>query len=243
GNDPVNAFDPDGRSTWVTDIGDGLYQVIGGDLNDKDRNVYVYTNDKNGKPTVRGKSIGKTATMTSFYNSDYNEGEGRWTTESIIDMNDSSGEQFLSGIINENPPLFDDYIVNAQNGGLYDFKVSNGTSGTTKELDHYRGMQIGKAKDGSPVLASARDIGNIAAGYIAAVNGLSWKTARLGFDGYQTIVNGTLSIEGISTQSAELYGYTIGILSTTSFHRGMNMCRSITSGAVAAFRKIYSWIK
>ena len=29
-NNPVNAFDPDGRSTWVTDLGDGKYQVIGG---------------------------------------------------------------------------------------------------------------------------------------------------------------------------------------------------------------------
>lgn len=32
GNNPVNAFDPNGRSTWVMDIGDVKYKVVGGDF-------------------------------------------------------------------------------------------------------------------------------------------------------------------------------------------------------------------
>ena len=41
-NNSVNAFDPDGRSTWVTNQGNSIYKVIGGDLDDNDRNIYVY---------------------------------------------------------------------------------------------------------------------------------------------------------------------------------------------------------
>lgn len=65
-NNPVVLIDPDGRSTQVKILEDGTYQVIGGDINDKDRNIYVYTQDDDGNYTVRGESIGVSATMTSF---------------------------------------------------------------------------------------------------------------------------------------------------------------------------------
>ena len=51
--------------------------------------------------------------------------------------------------------------------------------------------------------ASARDVGNIAAGYIAARNGIPCQAARDAFDLYQG------SREGISTVSAQLYGYIV----------------------------------
>jgi hypothetical protein len=57
--------------------------------------------------------------------------------------------------------------------------------------------------NGSITYASARDGGNIAAGYIAARNGIPWQAARDAFDLYQG------SREGISTVSAQLYGYTV----------------------------------
>ncbi len=40
-DNPVGSIDPDGRSTWVINQGNGKYQVVGGNLNDKDKNIYV----------------------------------------------------------------------------------------------------------------------------------------------------------------------------------------------------------
>lgn len=34
---PESAIDPDGRSTWVINQGNGKYQVVGGSLNDNDK--------------------------------------------------------------------------------------------------------------------------------------------------------------------------------------------------------------
>ncbi|MDE5812665.1 MAG: hypothetical protein K2H72_00115 [Muribaculaceae bacterium] len=237
GNNPANAFDPDGRSTWVTDLGDGRYKVIGGDINDKDRRIYVY---KNGNPTVRGKAIGITATLYSFYDTDANDGKGAWMQNSIIDSNDMSGDSFLHNLVNDNPPLFNDYMKNAQNGGCYDFKSTNGGPERIEGIDHYRGMPIGETGDGLPIFASARDVGNIAAGYIAAANGLSWKQARKGFDGYQSIVSGRPTIEGLTTRSAEAYGYRIGYNNTSPFQQGVNLRHSINEGIRTIWNRLRS---
>lgn len=95
------------------------------------------------------------------------------------------------------------------------------------EVYFYRGMPF-IGKDGVKMYASARDIGNIAAGIVAKKGGLSWKVARFGFDSYQTysdlnIINKIILYaspaslpgimisnwekEGITTQNAQLYGY------------------------------------
>ena len=58
-----------------------------------DRNIYVYS-FQDGK-MVRGESIGITTSITSFYNSDSNEGEGTWAIGSIINPNDQSGSDFF----------------------------------------------------------------------------------------------------------------------------------------------------
>ena len=242
-NNPVNAFDPDGRSTWVTDLGDGKYQVIGGDLNDKDLNVYVYTEDENGNK-IRGKSIGVTATMFSFYNSgDEGDGPPGWSKDSVIDLNDNSGAEFLSDLASSNPPLASDYIPNAKNNMQYDFKATNGTSEKVDKLDHYRGMQIGKTEDGVPILASARDVGNIGAGYMVAVNGFTWNEARTGFDAYQSKGKRDQKTEGISTQAAEWYGYRMGRRSTTFCQRTYNKTRSFVDAVVVGIKRFTPFLK
>ena len=205
GNNPVNAFDPDGRSTWVTDIGNGMYQIIGGDLNDKDLNIYVYSKDKNGNYT-RGKTLGQTTSDTSFYDSDYNDGQGKWMTKSVIDTNDGSGEQFMYNLISDDPTLTK-HMEKAQNGHEYDFKATNGKPKEDKTLNHYRGMPFGYTDEGIPIYTSARDIGNIGAGYTAARKKIPWWAARLAFNTYQSIQSKDLKKEGISTQNAERYGY------------------------------------
>ena len=65
-------------------------------------------------------------------------------------------------------------------------------------------MPIGISDDGTTIISSARDIGNIVAGYIVGYNEIPWAFARLAFDLYQG------SSEGISTQNAEFLGWKNG---------------------------------
>ena len=60
------------------------------------------------------------------------------------------------------------------------------------------------------VFMSARDVGNIAAGFIAGRDGMSWFEARLGFDALESWQQGGLSSEAMPTQSAQRVGYRIG---------------------------------
>ena len=172
--DPMNLVDPNGKSTWVTAKSNGTYVVCGGDINDGDLSVYVVHKD-NGD-YIKDYSIGVTLTITSFYDSTIKE----WKEGSVINLNDSSGLLFLSSIINNTPSL-GEYLENAQNVRKYDFKASNGQDIVKEELNYYRGMPIGNG-----VIASARDIGNIGAGYMAGVYGISYFFARMAFDAYET---------------------------------------------------------
>lgn len=74
-----------------------------------------------------------------------------------------------------------------------------------------------------PVFASARDVGNIGAGLVGGISGLSWSTARFGFDFLETKQKfvttkailyypflGVKAIEGSSTQYGERLGFRIG---------------------------------
>ena len=223
-NNPVNAIDPDGRSTWVKDLGDGQYEILGGDLDDNDLNIYIYTQDSTGEYTVRGESIGETPLITTFFNSGEVEGDtGNWAVGAIINTNDTSGEEFFANLVNENPPL-DEYMQNAQNGGKYDFKSTSDQGSMIKT--NYRGMPFGTNENGTRLYASARDIGNIGAGYMAGVNGIHWKIARMGFDAYQSIKKGMPVKESISSQNAQRYGHTFGS-SKPLRQRVYNLGRSI----------------
>lgn len=73
---------------------DGTYLVIGGVLDD-DLNIYEYLMDEHGEYTIRGKSIGYSATNSSFYSHD----KQKWIG-AIIDPNDMSGDNFLTELKN-----------------------------------------------------------------------------------------------------------------------------------------------
>ena len=209
-DNPVKYFDPDGLSTWVKDEGNGMYKVVGGNLYDNDLNIYVYVVDKNDNPIIRGKSIGKTPLISSFFNSDANKGQGGWVKGSIIDINDMSGINFIQDVKVSNVSLLT-YIANAFNDHKYDFKATNGTDEKIykKIKDYYRGMPLKKGK-GEILYASARDIGNMMAGYKAGVSGLKWEDVSFAFDLYQSFKSHTLKTEGFSTRNAEKYGFMIG---------------------------------
>ena len=157
-------------------------------------------------------------------------------TNSFIDSNDMSGDAFLSNLVHDTPTI-SEYINNATNGGVYDFKETNGQSGCVGE-DHYRGMPIGETGDGLPIYASARDVGNIGAGYVAAINGMSWKEARIGFDAYQSYVSHGPRREGLSTRAAEAYGYRLGYNSTSPVKKADILKNSL----IDAVSKALNWI-
>lgn len=206
-NDPVNLVDPDGESTWVAQQEDGTYKVIGGDLEDDDLNIYVYELDEKGNPSKRGASIGVTTSITSFFNSDTNS----WDVSSIIDLDDKSGKQFLDRVVDEKQSL-PGYALDARTGHINDFKASNNETHPASKMNPYRGMIVGKTKNGRDVITSARDIGNMAAGYKAGLAGLSWKQTRMCFDTYQSIQTPGIRFvsEGESTQNAEYLGWKNG---------------------------------
>ena len=103
---------------------------------------------------------------------------------------------------------------NATKNQPLDFKTTNGTNQriyTTPE-GRYRGMPLDlKGDDPSlPVYASGRDVGNIAAGIVAGRNGMSWSTARLGYDALQSYSKGKFTKEAASTQYGQKLGHRIG---------------------------------
>ena len=163
---------------------------------------------------VIGESIGRTTSITSFYNTD-TDSEGNvigWMKGSIINSMDKSGINFISTLMQKDPSLLG-YMWNARNGMPYDFKTTNGFEEQIDGIDQYRGMPI-VSDDNGVIYTSARDIGNMMAGYVAGQKGLAWHIARVGFDGYQSISESGLkwTPEGASTQNAQLLGWKAGFM-------------------------------
>jgi hypothetical protein len=114
-------------------------------------------------------------------------------------------------------------MVNANLGEKYDFKsigFEGKKEGKAYETYVYRGTKIG-TKDGISVYTSARDVGNIAAGYVAVSNGISWKEARIAFDFKQG------GFEGSSTKNTEHWGWKMGYNNSTPHQRATNFGNSL----------------
>ena len=143
-------------------------------------------------------------TMTSFYKSESDKWMG------TISLEDRSGLDFLNDFMKNEPGLIK-YMLNAYGGRMYDFKKLGYDENLYKQdVYFYRGMQVGMRGNGMAVYSSARDVGNFAAGYIAGVNRLTWREARLGFDALESWQQGGLSREGISSQNAQYLGWQYG---------------------------------
>ncbi len=237
GGDPINRIDPTGCSTWVTAQSDGRYKVVGGDLEDDDLGIYT-VELQDGKYEKTG-IIGVTPVITSFYNSDANDGKGAWAIGSFIDPNDDSGIDFIAKMTGENTPGLIPYAFNARNGHPYDFKTTNGTPNAIEKIDIYRGMPMGTASNGTPIYTSARDIGNMMAGYVAGAHGMFWAEMRTFFDSYQSLQtslkNKTLKFEseGISSQNAQMYGMVWGRRDTSMLNKSIDKADQIISANMA----------
>lgn len=134
-------------------------------------------------------------------------------------------------------------MINARNNKPYDFKVTNGTDKPIKGIKPYRGMPIGISKDGYTVFASGRDVGNIAAGYVAAANDMGLFESLGAFNAYQSYSDIKLSIEGRSTTRAEILGWIIGFRNTNALERKYNLSRSLVHPISSIVNYIHNHIK
>ncbi|MBS1760084.1 MAG: hypothetical protein JST23_08185, partial [Bacteroidetes bacterium] len=213
-NNPINKIDPDGKaamppSTDVTKNEDGTYKVVGGKA-DGDRNIYVV--DANQKRT--GEVIGKSLTEYSFLSDNGSPVKG-----AIIDTHDNSGVNFLNDKIIKPDLSISEYAPNAYGGQEYDFKaigIKDRPKGMTGDQYRYRGMLFegvsgfGNQDGTSLTIASARDIGNTAAGYVAGKNGQPWAMTRIAFDALESVQQKRFATEGRPTQLAEKLGFNVG---------------------------------
>ena len=176
-SNPVVVIDPDGNHLEVTknNGGQGKYTIVGG-VPDKDLNVYENYGRKDQKV------IGTMLTQYSFMD----ESSNKALLGTQINLADKSGQDFLNDIEGNTPSLYY-YIQNASGWKKYDFKTNGLKRNENKvyaELYRNRGMKVNVG--GRNYIASARDIGNFAAGYVAAKHGMSWTEAKTGFDGLET---------------------------------------------------------
>ena len=211
--DPIALTDPTGmlESTEVTKNENGTFTVVGGEA-DGDKNIYVVNNAKDKRRP--GEIVGSSVTEYSFL-----DDEGLAVRGAIIDTADKSGERFLNKDIIDESPFSVKYAWNARNREKYDFKdigIDKRPFGMRRDQYRYRGMPLSAVRGlgngvDRPLFGSARDVGNIGAGYIAGRAGLSWNTARGAFDAYESKSLKITTVEGISTQLAERAGWNIGI--------------------------------
>ena len=211
-NNPIKYIDPDGRSgtsTIVTDEGNGRYKVVGGNLNDGDKGIYVVTKSSDGEYVRTGEKLGESLTMHSFYNSDKHDKPEQQGWKGTIDVNSTESKDFVEMVKNQEPG-FKDYFSKARNGEKYDIKRGGDPNNEDRNF-HHRGSEFGTKADGTKVYASARDAGNYAAGYVAGVKGFSWLETRAFFDGYEKYKSRDVSvIEGPQSRDPQKLGWSSG---------------------------------
>ena len=194
-NNPVMMVDPGGDSTFVVSIGEGVYAVqdVRG-MESGDRGIYVVEGNSESGYSLTGERVGETLTTHSFVGMD-----GRPIVGSQIDLNSSDGQDFFDYA--SRIESFS-YGLNANSNQKYDYKtqgIDKLPMNMTAEQYQYRGSVLNDGR-----IASARDIGNMVAGFHAGKEGLDWGFTRKVFD----MVSG--GVEPPVSQLAQKEGWLLG---------------------------------
>ena len=229
---PVKLIDPNGEDIEVVQNKDKTYTVTGGTLN-KDNNIYIM---QDGKRT--GGILGKNLTPYSFFSSD-----NKAVVGAIINPTDLSGQNFFDKeIVNGKINIFQ-YMKNARGGQKYDFKtrgINEYRGKFTAAQYMYRGMPF-RDGHGHTLFASARDIGNYSAGYMAGVSGQTWGASRKAFDALESWQNKAFSTEAMVSQSAERAGFIRG--NRQYWQQQYEVQRILQEGREYTWSRIKNWFK
>ncbi len=230
-NNPLRLIDPDGNHVEVTLDKENKYIVTGGALDD-DKNIYII---EHGKRT--GNILGKSLTKYSFFGSD-----NKVVVGAQIDMLDKSGQNFFDKDIVKSKIDVIYYMANATGGQKYDFKTigikNRGNLNWTQYS--YRGMPF-TDENGNTFIASARDIGNYSAGYMAGISGQGWEASRAAFDALESVQNGRFSTEDMVSQAAEKAGFDRG--HKKYWQQQYEVQRMLQEGRVHTWNVIKGWFK
>ena len=230
-NNPLRLIDPYGNHVEVTLDKENKYIVTGGALDD-DKNIYII---EHGKRT--GNILGKSLTKYSFFGSD-----NKVVVGAQIDMLDKSGQNFFDKDIVKSKIDVIYYMANATGGQKYDFKTigikNRGNLNWTQYS--YRGMPF-TDENGNTFIASARDIGNYSAGYMAGISGQGWEASRAAFDALESVQNGRFSTEDMVSQAAEKAGFDRG--HKKYWQQQYEVQRMLQEGRVHTWNVIKGWFK
>ena len=230
-NNPLRLIDPDGNHVEVTLDKENKYIVTGGALDD-DKNIYII---EHGKRT--GNILGKSLTKYSFFGSN-----NKVVFGAQIDMLDKSGQNFFDKDIVKSKIDVIYYMANATGGQKYDFKTigikNRGNLNWTQYS--YRGMPF-TDENGNKFIASARDIGNYSAGYMAGISGQGWEASRAAFDALESVQKGGFSTEAMVSQAAEKAGFDRG--HKKYWQQQYEVQRMLQEGRVHTWNVIKGWFK
>lgn len=230
-NNPLRLIDPDGNHVEVTLDKENKYIVTGGALDD-DKNIYII---EHGKRT--GNILGKSLTKYSFFGSN-----NKVVFGAQIDMLDKSGQNFFDKDIVKSKIDVIYYMANATGGQKYDFKTigikNRGNLNWTQYS--YRGMPF-IDENGNKFIASARDIGNYSAGYMAGISGQGWEASRAAFDALESVQKGGFSTEAMVSQAAEKAGFDRG--HKKYWQQQYEVQRMLQEGRVHTWNVIKGWFK
>ena len=197
-----------------------------------DKNIYIM---ENGKRT--GGILGKSLTKYSFFDSN-----NKVVVGAQIDMSDKSGQNFFDKDIVESKINIINYMPNATGGKKYDFKTIgiNSRENKSRVQYSYRGMPF-TDENGNKFIASARDIGNYSAGYMAGISGQGWDASRTAFDALESVQMGKVSTEAMVSQTAEKAGFDRG--NKKYWQQQYEVQRILQEGRVHTWNVIKDWFR
>ena len=201
GNGSGNHGSPGGGGIQVKDLGNNRYEVVGGSVG-PDHSITVIDGDN------AGSIVGYYLTDYSFTNE-----TGGIAIGAIIDLNDKLGQDFWTFFTIYMPGVdlyitsmcigrIEGYINDTPNTSSFDFK-SYDYDGGIYELHVVRGMPISFG-DGYTYITTARDIGNVYAGFLSGYSGYSYEATRKAFDWFHG------GPEPPVSKYAQDYGYYLG---------------------------------